>query len=238
LKVTPVHVRNGVMKARTLDPSSIVSSRPSAPIVTRIARDAGGRREKTKQANRSAIIEAARQVFAELGYEATTVRDIIRRTELASGTFYNYFKSKEELYQALHDDGVQRFRPLLHAARQEAGIDVARFLELACTAYFIFLQESHPAGSALVSRDDITRVRFDTPESAALFNQLKAYLQDYEAAGQLPHTDVGLLTAASIGMAQEIGNYLLAGKVADAQAAAQFCTGLILKGVRGAGVGP
>jgi AcrR family transcriptional regulator len=54
-----------------------------------------GKREQTKLANRSAILEAGRQIFAELGYEGTTVRDIIRRTELASGTFYNYFKSKE-----------------------------------------------------------------------------------------------------------------------------------------------
>lgn len=199
------------------------------------ARESGGRREKTKLANRAAIIEAARQVFAELGYEATTVRDIIRRTDLASGTFYNYFKSKEELYHALHDDGVQRFRPMLRAAREDAGNDVARFLEFACTAYFQFLQESHPAGSMLVGRDDVTRVRFDTPESAALFNQIKAYLQDYEAAGQLPHTDVGLLTAASVGMAQEIGNYLLGGNVASAADAARFCTGLILKGVAGVG---
>jgi AcrR family transcriptional regulator len=201
-------------------------------------RDTGGRREKTKMANRTAIIDAARQVFAELGYEGTSVRDIIRRTELASGTFYNYYKSKEELYHALHDDGVQRFRPLLHSCREEAGNDVAKFLELACTAYFHFLQESHPAGSAMAGRDDVTRVRFDTPESAALFNQLKAYMQDYEQAGQLPHTDVGLLTAACIGMAQEIGDYLLSGKVESPEAAVRFFTGLILNGVRGVGEKP
>jgi AcrR family transcriptional regulator len=42
-------------------------------------------------------LQAARRVFALIGYEATTVRDIIRETDLASGTFYNYFKSKDEL---------------------------------------------------------------------------------------------------------------------------------------------
>lgn len=57
-----------------------------------------GKREETKASNRQAIIDAARRVFAELGYGATTVRDIIRETELASGTFYNYFKSKEEVF--------------------------------------------------------------------------------------------------------------------------------------------
>ena len=47
---------------------------------------AGGKREQTKAHNRAAILAAAREVFAELGYDAAGVRDVIRRTELASGT--------------------------------------------------------------------------------------------------------------------------------------------------------
>jgi len=54
------------------------------------------KRERTKASNRAAILEAARDVFAELGYDAATVRDIVRRTDLASGTFYNYFPDKED----------------------------------------------------------------------------------------------------------------------------------------------
>src|SRR5262249_45547626 len=65
-----------------------------------------GKRERTKAANRTAILAAARKVFAQLGYEAATVRDIIRGTDLASGTFYNYFRSKEEVFEALADDGA------------------------------------------------------------------------------------------------------------------------------------
>ena len=37
-----------------------------------------GKRANTKAANRRAILTAARRVFALIGYEATTVRDIIR----------------------------------------------------------------------------------------------------------------------------------------------------------------
>ena len=35
-----------------------------------------GKRERTKQANRAAILEAARDVFAEIGYGAASVRDV------------------------------------------------------------------------------------------------------------------------------------------------------------------
>jgi AcrR family transcriptional regulator len=43
-----------------------------------------GKREQTKVANRQAILDAAREVFGELGYETATVRDIIRRTVAVS----------------------------------------------------------------------------------------------------------------------------------------------------------
>jgi len=79
-----------------------------------------GKRERTKTANREAILAAAREVFTKLGYGATTVRDIIRATDLASGTFYNYFKSKEEVFQAIQDENALRVRPRLRAERIRA----------------------------------------------------------------------------------------------------------------------
>src|SRR5580693_9353699 len=79
-----------------------------------------GKREQTKVQNRQMILEAARDVFAELGFGATTVRDIIRATPLASGTFYNYFKSKEEVFQAIRDETALIIRPKLRDERMKA----------------------------------------------------------------------------------------------------------------------
>ncbi len=102
-----------------------------------------GKRERTKVANRQAILDAARAVFGELGYEAATVRDIIRRTGLAAGTFYNYYQSKEEVFAALADDGARRF------AADPAGRVAPRrptsraSLRGAIRAYFEFLADEH-----------------------------------------------------------------------------------------------
>src|SRR5258708_14840534 len=60
-----------------------------------------GRREQNKAENRAALLKAARAVFAERGYGATGVRDIVRHTDLASGTFYNYFTDKDEIFEAV-----------------------------------------------------------------------------------------------------------------------------------------
>src|SRR5258706_16208222 len=81
---------------------------------------ATSRRELTKAQNRDAILAAARLVFAELGFAGATVRDIIRATPLASGTFYNYFKSKEEVYQALRDELALAVGPRPPQARLSA----------------------------------------------------------------------------------------------------------------------
>lgn len=59
------------------------------------------RREREKQERRSAIIDAAEQVFFRKGFEAATMDEVAAEAELSKGTLYLYFKSKDELFIAL-----------------------------------------------------------------------------------------------------------------------------------------
>ena len=99
-----------------------------------------GKREQTKLVNRQTILDAARAVFREIGFETATVRDIIRRTTapFEVGAFYNYYRSKEEVIAALADDGARRFRPILHAEYLKA-TDFESYLRGAVRAYFEFI---------------------------------------------------------------------------------------------------
>lgn len=54
-------------------------------------------REDKKQETVNRIIDAALRLFSENGYEATTVADIAEAAGVAKGTFFNYFRAKEEL---------------------------------------------------------------------------------------------------------------------------------------------
>ena len=56
-----------------------------------------GRREASKRARRAALMAAAHRLFAERGYEATTVHDIAVAAGLTERTFYRYFDGKEGL---------------------------------------------------------------------------------------------------------------------------------------------
>lgn len=191
-----------------------------------------GKRERAKAANRDAILKAARKVFAQLGYEAATVRDIIRGTELASGTFYNYFRSKEEVFEALADDGARRFKPILRAARERAR-NFEEYLHGSFLAYFRFLLEEHSIKGKPVDERQ-PHVRTDTPEMIAVYEEVRLGLEDAIGRGLAPPVDSDYLAHACIGLAQEVGAAMLRRSPPDAESAARFATGLVLKGVAGA----
>ena len=54
-----------------------------------------------KTHRRDEIMAAAKKVFARNGFHATTIGDIAKQAELAYGSVYQYFDSKEDLFQAL-----------------------------------------------------------------------------------------------------------------------------------------
>ena len=191
-----------------------------------------GKRERTKAANREAILAAARRVFAQLGYEASTVRDIIRGTDLASGTFYNYFKSKEEVFEALADDGAARFKPMLQAARAQAR-SFEDYLRTSYRAYFQFvLDENASEGKPIDERQP--HVRTDTPEMIAIYEEVKQGLEDAIARGVAARVDADYLANACIGIGQEVGRAMMKRSPPDVGAAAEFAAGLVLHGLDGA----
>lgn len=59
---------------------------------------------RKKDAKRTAMMQAAVRVFANKGYHAATVRDIVKEADVAIGTFYFYFPDKETLFTHLFEE--------------------------------------------------------------------------------------------------------------------------------------
>jgi AcrR family transcriptional regulator len=205
----------------------------SVAITSTIAYLPVGKREQTKVQNRQAILDAAREVFGELGYETATVRDIIRRAGLAAGTFYNYYRSKEEVFAALADDGARRFAPILKGLRGHGhGFDT--FVQLAIAAYFNFLADEHnnwaarrPAGEPHL------HIQGETPEMAAVFAEVRDALSEAIADRQGPAADPDYMAAACIAIAREVGDKMLERRPIDTKGATAFAVTMILDGLRG-----
>ena len=71
------------------------------------------RKARERVQRETQILDAALQVFHEVGFAAATMDQIAERAELAKGTIYIYFKSKEELYYSLLAKGLDVLIELL-----------------------------------------------------------------------------------------------------------------------------
>ncbi|HVN52638.1 MAG TPA: TetR/AcrR family transcriptional regulator [Acidimicrobiales bacterium] len=62
--------------------------------------------EEHKRAVRRRILEAARSCLERNGYQEVTTRELVAEAGVSTGTFYNYFPSKEHLYAGLAEDAL------------------------------------------------------------------------------------------------------------------------------------
>jgi AcrR family transcriptional regulator len=54
-------------------------------------------REANREAVRNSIIKISRRLFLEQGYENTTVRQVLKKARLSTGSLYHFFKNKDEI---------------------------------------------------------------------------------------------------------------------------------------------
>ncbi len=154
---------------------------------------APGARELKKQRNRAAILQAGREIFASIGYDAATVRDIVRESGLSPGTFYNYFEDKDAVFRDVIAEVVDELRVRLRRARKTA-TDAHEFLHQAFLTYFMLFREQ-PQLMTLIERNQAA-VRHLVGEGhivSELFSELAADLMQAIEDGFMPRVPVGAL---------------------------------------------
>jgi AcrR family transcriptional regulator len=191
-----------------------------------------GRREERKARNRAKLLDAARKVFAEKGLGEATARDIVRETDLASGTFYNYFRDKEDAFRALLEEMAERSAAVVRAQRREPGRTVEERVAGAYRAYFewavgereLFQVFRRNAGAIALMPD------------AGLFEmgvrELFEDLTDWEEAGDLPRLDLDYLATATVAIGFQIATHLVDREPPDVEGATRFCTRMFIGGVK------
>jgi AcrR family transcriptional regulator len=66
------------------------------------------RSDAAKKDRRLDILEAARGLLADKGFQGVTMNGLARRAGLAKGTLYLYFKTREEVFLTLHSEATDR----------------------------------------------------------------------------------------------------------------------------------
>src|SRR6476660_550575 len=79
---------------------------------------------QTKSATRQRILQTARRLFADNGFDATTTRDIAHAAGIAAGTLFNYFPTKETILASLAAEALAEVSEPTESA---ASLDEALF---------------------------------------------------------------------------------------------------------------
>lgn len=144
---------------------------------------------------RARILAAARAVFEEQGYHGAKIEDITGRAEVAYGSFYTYFTTKDELFFELADrlfEEMTRIDPL-----PSAGERPAELLRRVHHAYYdAYLRNAKLMGiveQVAVFHDDFRALR--AKHRAAFIGRSARVIEHWQAAG-LVRTDLDAATTA------------------------------------------
>lgn len=71
---------------------------------------------KDSEERRNEFVEAAEKLFKENGIVDTTINSIVKEMNVAKGLFYYYFKSKDDVIDAISDKYNEVFNEMMHAS--------------------------------------------------------------------------------------------------------------------------
>ena len=192
------------------------------------------KRQINKANNRSLIIAAGINVFLEKGISNTTVRDIIRKTSLASGTFYNYFKSKEEVLIAALDDVAILIGQELRDQRSKAR-NLEEFVSFQVRPFFEFAQDHSDIFMILNSNlNDVQSFNIETPMMSLELEYLKEDVIKAIKKGILPDVDVDYFCAIMRHVTEGVALSFITNKNSNKNIneSIKFCTNFIVNGFK------
>ena len=165
------------------------------------------RKKLTAAARRAQLIQVGRQVFAEKGYEATSVEEIASRAKVSKPIVYEHFGGKEGLYAVVVDREMEYVIGVISEALS-AGSPRER-AEQAALAFLTWVKD-RPDGFAVLTHDAPTTV-LSSGGFSSLLNEVAERVSDvfaeaFKQAGFDP--DVAPIYAhALIGMVTLVGQW-------------------------------
>jgi TetR/AcrR family transcriptional regulator len=115
-------------------------------------------KERNAARSRAAILDAAERLFAERGFDATSLHDVGAAAGVSRGTPGYFFGSKAELYQAVLDRSFAEVREAVRTGRARAlasGQSTETILAGAVSEYFDFLA-ARPNFGRLIEREALS----------------------------------------------------------------------------------
>ena len=190
------------------------------------------RRKREEMARLSSIMVAAEKVFSERGYYKARMEDIAEAAELAKGTLYFYFNSKDEIYLHLLERETQKVHAEIQCRIKETSTFIEA-LEQTIGFYLEYFEKNRGflkmflpcmCGFIRFGAEDTLRKSTKNYESHGEF--IREALKKKISKEHLPFSLEGLLSLIKT-LQIGIGIKLLEGNKAEAKSAARFFLDLI-----------
>ena len=178
------------------------ASAPPSAAPTRSAR----RRARTRQR----LTDAARALIAQKGVAGLRISEITERADVALGSFYNHFESKEELVEEVVSDAIQALSEAM-VARMASIEDPAEAVSFA-TRHFVLLATDNPELASLLVNLDQADAQF---ERAVLPYALQALDRGIEA-GRFEITEPRVALTGIVGGTLAVMRAILDGRYREA----------------------
>lgn len=196
------------------------------------------RRQREEKARLAAILVAAENIFSEHGYYQARMEDIAEAAELAKGTLYYYFKSKDEIFLQL----LERESKRVHEEIQKRISEESSFveaLEEAMEFYLEYFEKNHrflkmflPCMCGFIHFGDEGTLRKSTKSFEYHGEFVREIMKRKISREGVPLSLEDLLKFVKT-LQIGIGLKLLEGNKAEAKAAARFFLDLIKKVMEG-----
>ena len=131
------------MRDIALTPSKTIDAESETPRLNR--------RQAAKVRTRQKVLDAARALFAERGYEPATIRDIAKGAGMSTGAVFANFQDKAELFEAVLSEDLARLAETLRAAAAAETSLRARLMAVVTAGYHGSLDHL-PLVQAVVAR--------------------------------------------------------------------------------------
>jgi AcrR family transcriptional regulator len=161
------------------------------------------------ESRRAEILDAALQVFGQYGYRRTSMDDVAREADIAKGTIYLSFTSKEEVFQALSERLSQRMLVGAEAASRRPGTTADKLAAMHAAWFGTYADTISRSPHAAELLDAKHRLSADlVADAASRYKRLvRDVLTDAAVAGELDLEPAGLTadTAAELLIASARG---------------------------------
>jgi AcrR family transcriptional regulator len=181
------------------------------------------------------ILDAAREEFGERGFSDSSIVGITGRAGVALGTFYTYFDSKEELFQALVRDMSTQVRDTVGPTLRDAtdSLDGER---RALEAFLKFAREHRDIYRIIDESEFVDpaayREHYETT-ATRIAARFVAARDRGEIAADISDEDLEILAWASMGANVFLGLRYSVWDSADAKRVAEVANRLLRKGLTG-----